>query len=453
MPKMYRDRFLCQIDEARFLISHLLILLLLSCTCSALDVQVGEELHPSGAVILVVDGLGASYVYPECCAYALDGAPLGRDVLFNLTGKGARVLDIRSRVPETLKSHSILVTGSMQAEPESLGRTIFDIARENGYLSLAILQHGDFREMLARQDGALYFGNNSLYGAKASLCARKNLPKDLLTTLERWRDAFPDYIAGHGTDAYIGYDLWGLDAASDLVESIGNRSFMLIVNVGAVDAAGQNLGQKGYLETVQALDSPLGRLEDVCRRHKVLLAVTADHGMSFPDEKGKGGHSAAKYSDRLESLRMPLAIFGPGVDELNLGGICFEEEIAPTILDLLDLPQNLSSARPLPLKDSYNLRVINAPGKVSLYRGEELVVNASADKEYIFKGLQRGLYRLECGSKFLDICINGDRVVDLSDSGRPSSFDLRMVLGIILIVAINLAGILLIIRIIRKDKK
>lgn len=425
--------------------------------CPSINGAENDSGH-AGAVILIVDGLGAAYTYPEYTPYASDGSIVGKAVLFNLTGVGARILDMRSRVPETLKSHSILVTGSEKAEPESLGRTVFDVAREKGYLSLAILQHGDFREMLARQDGALYFGNNSIYSAKASLCARKTLPQDLHGALEKWRDAFPNYTSGRGPDAYIGYDRWGLDAATDLVENIGNRSFILIVNVGAVDGAGQNLGQKGYLETVQALDMPLGRLEEICRRHNVLLAVTADHGMSFPDEKGKGGHSAPKYSDRIESLRIPMVVFGPDVDELNLGGIWFEEEIAPTILDLLDLPQNLSSARPLPLKDSYDLRVINAPGKVSLYRGEELVANASADNGYIFKGLKRGLYTLACGSssssKSLDVCINGDRVVDLSDtSGRTSSFDLRKILGIMLIVAINLTGILLIIRIIRKDKK
>jgi hypothetical protein len=37
--------------------------------------------------------LGASHVYPEHRAYAPDGSPLQGDVLFNLTGGGARALD------------------------------------------------------------------------------------------------------------------------------------------------------------------------------------------------------------------------------------------------------------------------------------------------------------------------------------------------------------------------
>ena len=46
---------------------------------SAIDVQVEETaLYPKGAVILVVDGFGASYVYPEYTAYAPNGTLLGQ---------------------------------------------------------------------------------------------------------------------------------------------------------------------------------------------------------------------------------------------------------------------------------------------------------------------------------------------------------------------------------------
>jgi 2,3-bisphosphoglycerate-independent phosphoglycerate mutase len=123
-----------------------------------------------------------------------------------------------------------------------------------------------------------------------------------------------------------------------------------------VDNAGQNLGEDGYLKTIEPLDVPLGNLSDACRRNGVLLVVTADHGMSFPATKGKGGHSAAKYAERLESLRVPLVLSGPGVEEMNLGGQWSEMDIAPTLLDLLNISQNISSeGRSLPLKDSYDL--------------------------------------------------------------------------------------------------
>ena len=186
-PEADGDRSV-QDHDRLLMILALFILLLLLGTGSALDVQVSEEQHPIGAVLLVVDGLGASYVYPEreFSPYTMDGIQLSKTILFNLTGDGARVLDMRSRVPETLKSHSIIVAGSVQADSESLGRTIFDVAHENGYLSLAILQHADFREMLIRQDGVLYFGNNSIYNANASLSAQRRI--FLLIYARSWRD-------------------------------------------------------------------------------------------------------------------------------------------------------------------------------------------------------------------------------------------------------------------------
>jgi len=68
------------------------------------DVNNSQEGLPAGAVILAIDGLGASYFYPEYQAYSLDGAPTGKALVFNLTGEGSRVLDVRVPVPETLKS-------------------------------------------------------------------------------------------------------------------------------------------------------------------------------------------------------------------------------------------------------------------------------------------------------------------------------------------------------------
>lgn len=105
----------------RFSLFLLILLFLALGVGSAIDVQVGPVAQPSGAIILVVDGLGASYVYPEHRAYALDGSPIVGAVLFNLTGGGARAVDVRVPVPETTKSHSVLITGNSGTDPDHLG--------------------------------------------------------------------------------------------------------------------------------------------------------------------------------------------------------------------------------------------------------------------------------------------------------------------------------------------
>ena len=202
---------------------------------SAIDVQVGPAVQPDGAVILVVDGLGASYVYPEHRAYALDGSPLQGAVLFNLTGGGARALDVQVPVPETTKSHSVLITGSAGTDPEHLGPTIFDAARASGYLCLAVLERGDAMPVLQEMDGVLYLGENALHGAEPIPGFRAGAP-GLSPLFQIWRDRFAGYTALQGEAGYIGYNAWALDAASDIVQHLPGQKFLMLVNVGAVDS-------------------------------------------------------------------------------------------------------------------------------------------------------------------------------------------------------------------------
>lgn len=432
-----------------------LIFLSLVGTVSALDVQVGESVQPTGLVILVVDGFGASYVYPEYTPYALNGSALDKALLFNLTGDAARVLDVRVPVPETLKSHSVLVTGDPHADPESLGQTIFDQFRKKGYLCLALLQRGDTLQILQKQDGVLYFDDNSIPGPGPMIGARGSLPEDIRQDLGLWRSKFQDYALNRGQKAYADYNRFELDAAADLVERLGLRPFLLFMNVGGVDSAGQDLGSVGYIQTVQALDAPLGRLAEACQRNGIVLVVTADHGMSFPAPgKSKGAHASGKYSSRLESLRIPLVVRGPGVDNLSLSGVWSQVNIAPTLLGLLGIQENLSESAGIPLKKSYNLRVTGAKGEVAIYRGEDLVANASGE-EIIFKGLPRGIYTIRSSSTPAQICLNGDKMLNLNlaEKSAPGGWlpqDLRKLIGPALILIINLIGVAVIVRIVRK---
>jgi arylsulfatase A-like enzyme len=219
-----------------------------------------------------------------------------------------------------------------------------------------------------------------------------------------------------------------------------------------VDSAGQDLGAGGYLTVVEALDAPLGNLTKACLRNGVLLVVTADHGMVFPSKKGKGAHAAPKYSGRLEALRVPLVFYGPGVEELNLAGRWSQVDIAPTVLGLLGIYRNVTSeGKSMPIKQSYCLHVVGMPGEVELYRNGQRVENSGEGQEHDFQGLQRGFYSIKAGGESLDIMINGDQTIDLSENGLDKTqADMRKIFGIILILLINLTGIALIIRIVRR---
>jgi 2,3-bisphosphoglycerate-independent phosphoglycerate mutase len=213
----------------------LVVLCIDICSCTT-EVQIGNVVRPTGAVILVIDGMGASYVYPEHRAYCLDGTALDRAILFNLTQDATRIVDLRVPVPSTTPSHSILVTGYSGAGSELVGipgATVFDVARDNGFLCLAILQRGDSIEMVLEQDGVLYLEDNSIWGAEPTIGARGDLDDEVLDLLKKWHNLFNFYTQEKGTPGYINYNRWGLDAAEDVVCHIGDQPFLLMVNIGS----------------------------------------------------------------------------------------------------------------------------------------------------------------------------------------------------------------------------
>ncbi|NYT03017.1 MAG: hypothetical protein GKC10_09730, partial [Methanosarcinales archaeon] len=424
----------------------LFIILLLSFSASGL-----EEPAPRGAVVLIVDGLGSSYVYPEHRAYTLDGRGLEGTTLYNLTGDGARVQDIRAPAPVTGEGHSVLVTGFSRADEQTVGlpgATIFDLARSGGYLCLAILQRGDSMEMLLEQDGVLYFDDNSIPGQGPVLGSRSGLPEDVRSLLQEYRDAFSNYQSPDRSTACAEYDRWGLEAAADLVRHL-DRPFLLLVNVGAVDSGGHQGGWDDYHKIVAALDRPLGNLRAACQEKDVLLVVTADHGMAFSG--GRGGHATGRYPERLESRRIPASFSGPGVDDLILGGVWSQADVAPTVLGLLGLPANLTLADgvAMPLADRCQLLVrLASPGEVEvLFDGAE-VARSAGSREHSFR-LERGLYQvraMEQTDRIYPVSLSRDTVLDLRPEA-PAALDLRRPLGWLLILAINLTGMALIIRI------
>jgi len=429
----------------------LLLLLLLVLTTSdpgrAANMESEPIREPSGAVLLVVDGLGSSYVYPEHRAYALDGSPLEGAVLFNLSGSGTRVVDVQVPVPETTQSHSVLVTGRADVDPENPGRTVFDAAREESYLCLGLLQRGDAMPVLQEMDAVLYLDDNSLYGAEPIVGFRAGAAASLSPILQKWRDRFGRYTGELGIPAYINYNAWALDAAADLVGNLSRQRFIMLVNAGGVDSAGQERGAEGYRKVIAALDEPLGKLAEACRKKHVLLVVTADHGMVFPGKEGKGGHSAEKYADRLEARRVPLVFLGPGVEELNLGGSWSETDIAPTLLSLLNISAGLEGGKKMPVADSFNIRVSGAPEDLTLWQGEERLADGAAG-QCIFWGLSRGAYVLRAGEKVWPVTVNGDVVVDLGRPGLGKGW--KKIVGVVLILVINLLGMAAIVRIWRE---
>jgi hypothetical protein len=137
------------------------------------------------------------------------------------------------------------------------------------------------------------------------------------------------------------------------------------------------------------------------------------------------------------------------VEELNLGGRWSEMDIAPTLLDLLNISAGLEGeGMEMPLARSFELQVRGAPEGLALWQGEEKLAEGAAGN-CIFWNLSHGIYALRAGEREWKVAVNGDATVDLEDAGLAEGW--KRIVGVILILIINLVGMAVIVKIWRKD--
>jgi 2,3-bisphosphoglycerate-independent phosphoglycerate mutase len=139
------------------------------------EVEVSPVNTSDGAIVLIVDGFSASYIYPELTPHALDGTPLEKTRLENIPKiceKSARIQEFR--VPQTFTEggNSVLITGNPGTDTELVGikdATYYDVLRKAGYLCIAIMENGDFGSICAKQDVVARDENNSINDLKITL--------------------------------------------------------------------------------------------------------------------------------------------------------------------------------------------------------------------------------------------------------------------------------------------
>jgi len=102
---------------------------------------------------------------------------------------------------------------------------------------------------------------------------------------------------------------------------------LLVVQFSELERAGQRFGalSPAYTDTLQIIDTRLGRLLDAIDLHATTVLVTADHGLV--DRGGYGGSE-----DTV--LRVPLVVAGAGVKPGKYDA-AMQTDIAPTVAVLL----------------------------------------------------------------------------------------------------------------------
>ena len=447
-------------------------------------VEVNPVNTPDGAVILIIDGLGSPYIYPELTPHAIDGTTLDKAVVHNISQiaqNSARVVDIRAPQTYTEAGHSVLVTGNSAADGEMVGysgATIFDMAHDNGYLALAVLEKGDFYNMRAEQDIILYDETNSVNNPTIKISTSEhsggNVPQDVVEAMEMHAEGAYDYVnrfPESSSERYDAYNRWALDTASDIIRSMSenapDQKYILTINAGAIDSSGHYRRNGGYIENIEGIDAAIMPLYELCIENNLVFILTADHGMAFAADDVRGGHQAEKYAVTSEAQMIPFIVHAPDIDTEVINGEFGQEDIAPTILSLLNIPGKLRFAdgSDVGLKDYVNINV-DAPESdgVELMRDGVTIASASYDDEYMFVGLEPGVnYTVRAngapgaqdGTMEQEVFADSDMIIEFTTQVVTSEYgglfqNMRHLIGGVLIVLINAIGLVIIVRILKE---
>jgi len=181
------------------------------------------------------------------------------------------------------------------------------------------------------------------------------------------------------------------------------------------------------------------------------LVITADHGMTFrktESDRYVGGHASDAYADAVESQRIPLIISGPNIRIDVINGTYGQEDIAPTMLSILDVVEVLSHSDGdvIPVKRHANLRVIaGSPAEITLQR-DDVTLHSITAKDVTFIGLIPGNYTILSGKYVDSIDLRSDKVIEIKASPHD-----RMVLAVVMMSMIAVGGGLMIRRIMKEN--
>lgn len=437
----------------------ILILFLTSSTGIALkEVTLNEYKGPQSAVLLIVDGLGSSYFYPEFSPFAADGSILMKANASNLLFR-ARIKDIRTEHPSTGIAHSVIITGFSDANEEIAGfpdATIYDITKKHGFINLAIMEKGDFENMKNEQDIILFAENNSIDKPLIAIQSH-NPPQGIYDLMYEWKMKLPSYLEGKkGAEKYSVYNSWAIEAGNALalfmIRNHPSQRFFLTINIGAIDSIGHSMGPDDYVKLIERLDSDIYTLYDTANNNDIALFLTADHGMSFISENAqRGGHSSEKYSEKIESQRLPFLILSRNTVNGMIEGEYKQEDIAPTLLSVLDLPDHLrfSDGDAVKVKSYATIFVkSDLSHQISLWNNGRKI-SEQTGSEFIFRGLPlNSSYVIKAsgddGTFEEEGSLDSDKHIEITEHESAFNISSRGIIAIILILIVNIAGFVII---------
>jgi len=193
---------------------------------------------------------------------------------------------------------------------------------------------------------------------------------ELARVLERWRAT--KEIDASGLELVISHREHC--APGNDIDADGLDGRMREHAIAALDPQRLARWRAWYDAEIHYADAELARLFERLAaadlRDNTLVVVTSDHGEEF-GEHGRFGHGGALHD---ETLRVVLALRGPGVAPRRVGELVRTVDVMPTLLDLLGLDQSappLQGRSLVPLLRGRSLRAEPAFSHALAQRGNE----------------------------------------------------------------------------------
>ncbi len=167
--------------------------------------------------------------------------------------------------------------------------------------------------------------------------------------------------------------------------------YILTINIGIVDCAGHYRGIEGYITSIETVDKYLEPLIQVACDSNTAFIITADHGMAFRSANAtRGGHASDDFFCS-EAVTVPLIMVSSNIITGVIDQNYNQQDIAPTILSILDIPYQLkyTDGKVLPVKQYTNLWVSSdMEADVEIRQDEKRIFSSTGDSQYFFSGLK-----------------------------------------------------------------
>lgn len=331
--------------RGRFL--FILILLVATLLCSALGflfLQEPKQVEPKSVFVLVLDGVGASYLENLSEQQVmLDGVFLKKARLKSIERFYSKSAVLEQPFTETTAAHSLYyIAGDCGKRWNSIKEcvddygivSICDFYKSKGYLCIMVSEAGDFKEARNEFDVVLY--DNALFDFKVQLNGNSTEAKEVAGLLEQQVKKASDYkLQEKDANFFVRYSAFVIDTDYKLINFLQthfpDKRFFLFSNAKGTDKCAHTLSATEYIKCIEGLDSHIKPLAEKLAHSNILFFITADHGMAFDCLQCNGHHANKPYNETVFARKIPL-IFVSDMNTSLINGTAYD--LMPSVFEL-----------------------------------------------------------------------------------------------------------------------